>query len=90
MASSSVSQESLDINDDYERNARRTRIRTLRARGALHRVGDRDSETSGDVWDMNGDDESTPAGSTGISSKLINHDPRDNKKLHCLMLKDSF
>jgi hypothetical protein len=59
MASSSVSQESLDINDDYELNARRTRIRTLRARGALHRVGDRDSETSGDICDMNGDEETS-------------------------------
>lgn len=55
MASSSVSQESLE-NDDFELNTRRTKIRTLRARGALHRVGDRDSETSGDVWDMNGEE----------------------------------
>lgn len=68
MASSSVSQESLDINDDYELNARRTRIRTLRARGALHRTGERESETSGDKegWDMNGDDDDdTPIGSAG-------------------------
>ena len=58
MASSSVSQESLDITDDYEINSRRSRIRTMRARGALPRAGDRDSETSGDRdgWDMNGDD----------------------------------
>lgn len=66
MASSSVSQESLDINDDYELNARRTRIRTQRARGALHKAGDHESETSGDRegWDLNGEENSS-AGTSG-------------------------
>lgn len=73
-----MSQESLDINDDFELNARRTRIRTLRARGALHRAGDRDSETSGDICDMNGDGEALPSSSTAQSSVITGDTVHDS------------
>lgn len=70
MASSSVSQESLDITEDYELNARRTRIRTQRARGTpFHKTGDHESETSGDRegWDLNGEESSSLVpGQTGL------------------------
>ena len=66
MASSSVSQESLDITEDYEINARRSRIRALRAKGAFHKTGDHESETSNDRegWDVNGGDTPVQAGGT--------------------------
>lgn len=61
MASSSVSQESLDI-EDYELNARKSRVRALRAQRIQNpRTGERDQEGAGDGEDINGDD------GTGIS-----------------------
>lgn len=56
MASSSVSQESLDI-EDFELNARKSRVRAMRAQRVLNpRSGERDLEGSGDGKDMNGDE----------------------------------
>lgn len=61
MASSSVSQESLDI-EDYELNARKSRVRAMRAQRVLNpRAGERDQDGTGDGKDLNGDD------GTGIS-----------------------
>ena len=56
MASSSVSQESLDI-EDYELNARKSRNRALRAQRVLNpRSGEREQEGACDVKDVNGDE----------------------------------
>lgn len=56
MASSSVSQESLDI-EDYELNARKSRVRAMRAQRVLNpRVGEREQENVGDCKDLNGED----------------------------------
>lgn len=52
MASSSVSQESLDM-DDFDTMARRNRIRTHRGRAMPHRSGDR-VEAGGDAHDREG------------------------------------
>ncbi|XP_076445663.1 uncharacterized protein LOC143283341 [Babylonia areolata] len=52
MASSSVSQESLDFDDDFDSMARRNRIRTHRGRIVPHRSGDR--EGGGDFHDRDG------------------------------------
>lgn len=53
MESSSVSQESLDT-VDFEQSARKSKIRSLRAKGALPRSNERDVETAD--RDQNGDD----------------------------------
>ena len=79
MASSSVSQESLDINEDYELKARRRQIRTQRARGApFHKPGDHESETSGDRegWDLNGDETSpvVPGQTAHLTGDSIVHE----------------
>lgn len=52
MASSSVSQESLDL-DDFDNSARRNRIRVHRGRGMAHRAPDR--EASPDLDQQNGE-----------------------------------
>ncbi|XP_041351411.1 putative protein TPRXL isoform X2 [Gigantopelta aegis] len=59
MASSSVSQESLDM-EDFEMTRQRNRIRTHRGRGMLHRAGERDAG-DGEGRDQNGDGGDGPA-----------------------------
>jgi len=60
MASSSVSQESLDT-EDFEIAARKSRIRNLRARGALPRSTEREREE--DNWhEQNDDDDNKTTG----------------------------
>ncbi|PVD29083.1 hypothetical protein C0Q70_11680 [Pomacea canaliculata] len=54
MASSSVSQESLDM-EDFDNMARRNRIRTHRGRAMPHRSGEREG-SAGDVHDREGKD----------------------------------
>lgn len=68
MASSSVSQESLDI-EDYELSARKSRVRALRAQRVLYpRGGERETDGTGDVKDVNGDE------GTGVSPEPLVHD----------------
>lgn len=79
MASSSVSQESLDINEDFELTARRSRIRSQRARGAFYKPGDHESETSGgdrEGWDLNGEESSpvAPIQTSHLTGEGILHD----------------
>ena len=54
MASSSVSQESLDTVDYAEQSARKSKIRSLRAKGVLPRSNERELEPADK--DLNGDD----------------------------------
>ncbi|XP_052810367.1 PRKC apoptosis WT1 regulator protein-like isoform X2 [Mya arenaria] len=77
MASSSVSQESLDITEDYEITARRSRIRTLRAKGAFHKPGDHEPDSFGDRdgWDVNGGDGSTLQPGTSAGEGIIHDSP---------------
>ncbi|KAL5010370.1 hypothetical protein ScPMuIL_012675 [Solemya velum] len=71
MASSSVSQESLDM-EDYGYCARRTKIRTLRARGALPgRSGDREG---GDSCEREGRDQNGERTENGPSGVIQDHD----------------
>lgn len=71
MASSSVSQESLDM-EDYDYCARRTKIRTLRARGELPgRSGDREG---GDSCEREGRDLNGERSENGPTGVIQDHD----------------
>ena len=68
MASSSVSQESLDI-EDYELSARKSRVRALRAQRVLYpRGGERETDGTSEIKDVNGDE------GPGVSPEPLVHD----------------
>ncbi|XP_050393396.1 histone-lysine N-methyltransferase set1 isoform X1 [Patella vulgata] len=65
MASSSVSQESLDL-EDFENQAKRNRIRTHRGRGMVHRSAEREGSDQYDTREQNGDNEKENNCSSGL------------------------
>lgn len=85
MASSSVSQESLDM-EDYENMARRNRIRTHRGRAMPHRSGER--EGGGDFHDRDGRGGDYQNGDTGDSALHAGGDHESPTRSAAARLKD--
>ncbi|XP_070189585.1 lateral signaling target protein 2 homolog isoform X2 [Littorina saxatilis] len=85
MASSSVSQESLDM-DDFDTMARRNRIRTHRGRAMPHRSGER--EGGGDSHDRDGRERDHQNGDTGDGAGHAGADHESPTRSAAARIKD--